>query len=46
MANMAQAPQQDNSFLHTIMRGQTLYSISTMFGVSVDDNISLNPGIE
>ena len=46
MANMAQAPQQDNSFLHTIMRGQTLYSISTMYGVSVDDIISLNPGSE
>lgn len=41
---MAQAPQQDNTFLHTIMRGQTLYSISTMYGVSVDDIVSLNPG--
>ena len=41
---MAQAPQQDNTFLHTIMRGQTLYSISTMYGVSIDDIVSLNPG--
>lgn len=41
---MAQALQQDNTFLHTIMRGQTLYSISTMYGVSVDDIVSLNPG--
>lgn len=41
---MAQVTQQDNTFLHTIMRGQTLYSISTMYGVSVDDIVSLNPG--
>ena len=46
VATMAQAPQSENTFSHTIMRGQTLYSISTMYGVSVDDIIRLNPGSE
>lgn len=41
VALMAQA---EKSFSHTVMRGQTLYSISTMYGVSVDDIVKLNPG--
>lgn len=37
--------QENNSyFLHTIERGQSLYSISGMYGVSQSDIISLNPG--
>ncbi|MCC8134422.1 MAG: LysM peptidoglycan-binding domain-containing protein [Tannerellaceae bacterium] len=34
----------DNIFYHTIERGQTVYSIATMYGVTVDDIYSLNPG--
>jgi len=44
VTGMAQTPQPDNSFSHTVMRGQTLYSISSMYGVSVDDIVGLNPG--
>lgn len=36
--------QQDNDyFLHTIERGQTVYSIAAMYNVSVDDIHRLNP---
>ncbi|MBR5803456.1 MAG: LysM peptidoglycan-binding domain-containing protein [Bacteroidaceae bacterium] len=42
----AQVPQSDNSFSHTVLRGQTLYSISTMYGVSIDDIVALNPGTD
>ncbi len=34
---------ESNIFLHTIERGQTVYSIATMYGVSVDDIYNLNP---
>lgn len=44
VTGMAQAPQPDNSFSHTVMRGQTLYSIASMYGVSMDDIVGLNPG--
>ncbi|MBR4846527.1 MAG: LysM peptidoglycan-binding domain-containing protein, partial [Bacteroidaceae bacterium] len=43
-AAMAQVSQADNSFSHIVMRGQTLYSISTMYGVSMNDIVALNPG--
>ncbi len=33
----------DNIFYHTIERGQTVYAIATMYGVSVDDIYRLNP---
>lgn len=33
-------------FLHTIEKGQSLYSISSMYGVSQTDIIKLNPGCE
>lgn len=33
----------DNIFYHTIERGQTVYSIATMYGVTVDDIYRLNP---
>ncbi len=31
-------------FLHTVAKGQSLYSISRMYHVSVDDIVRLNPG--
>ncbi|MCD7977766.1 MAG: LysM peptidoglycan-binding domain-containing protein [Tannerellaceae bacterium] len=34
----------DQIFYHTIERGQTVYSIATMYGVTVEDIYSLNPG--
>lgn len=39
---------QENSsyFLHTIEKGQSLYSIASMYGVSKSDIIRLNPGCE
>ena len=33
-------------FLHTVTKGQGLYSISRMYGVTEDDIIKLNPGSE
>lgn len=36
--------QSDNSFLHTIEKGQSLYSIASMYGVTVQDIVQLNPG--
>jgi LysM repeat protein len=35
--------QDDDFFLHTIERGQTVYSIASMYNVSVDDIHALNP---
>jgi len=35
--------QEDDFFLHTIERGQTVYSIAGMYNVSVDDIYRLNP---
>ena len=31
-------------FLHTVMRGQSLYSIASMYNVSMEEIVSLNPG--
>lgn len=37
--------QENNSyFLHTIEKGQSIYSISSMYGVSKEEIIRLNPG--
>jgi LysM repeat protein len=36
--------QDDDFFLHTIERGQTVYSIATMYHVSVEAIYKLNPG--
>ena len=33
-------------FLHTVTKGQSLYSISRMYSVSVEDIIKINPGSE
>lgn len=38
--------QETSYFLHTIERGQSLYSISTMYNVTTSDIIRLNPGCE
>lgn len=34
----------NNYFLHTVSRGQSLYSIANMYHVSIDDIVRLNPG--
>jgi len=36
--------QEGNIFYHTVERGQTIYGISTMYGVSEEDIYRLNPG--
>ena len=36
--------QSENYFLHTVTKGQGLYSISRMYGVTEADIIRLNPG--
>lgn len=36
----------NNYFLHTVSKGQSLYSIAGMYGVSIDDIVRLNPGSE
>lgn len=36
--------QDGNIFYHTVERGQTIYGISTMYGVGEDDIYRLNPG--
>jgi LysM repeat protein len=33
-------------FMHTIEKGQSLYSISTMYGVSQSDIVQMNPGCD
>ena len=40
------SPAQENQsyFLHTIEKGQSLYSIASMYGLSQEDIVQLNPG--
>ncbi len=38
--------QQTGYFLHTISKGQSLYSIAAMYNVTIEEIISLNPGSE
>ena len=38
------AQENQSYFLHTIEKGQSLYSIASMYGVSQSDIIKLNPG--
>ena len=40
----ATAQENQSYFLHTVEKGQSLYSIASMYGVSQADIISLNPG--
>ena len=35
--------ERDKTFSHTIERGQTVYAIATMYGVSTEDIYRLNP---
>lgn len=39
-----QAQSEKGYFLHTITKGQSLYSIANMYNVTVDDIVRLNPG--
>ncbi len=41
---MAQASTESGYFLHTVTKGQSLYSISSMYNVTIDDIVRLNPG--
>lgn len=41
---MAQAHSSNGYFLHTITKGQSLYSIASMYNVTTADIINLNPG--
>ena len=41
---MAQATTESGYFLHTVTKGQSLYSISSMYNVTIDDIVRLNPG--
>ena len=43
-AASAQQSGREDIFTHTIERGQTVYSIATMYGVTTDDIYQLNPG--
>ncbi len=45
-ATQSAVAQADNYFLHTVTKGQGLYSISRMYGVTEADIIALNPGSE
>lgn len=38
------AQQVESTFLHTVEKGQSLYSIASMYGVTVQEIVSLNPG--
>lgn len=40
------AQAQSGYFLHTVTKGQSLYSISTMYNVTMEDLIRLNPSCE
>lgn len=43
---MAQTQSSSGYFLHTITRGQSLYSIASMYNVTPADIIKMNPGSE
>lgn len=43
---MAQDTTGSGYFLHTVTKGQSLYSISSMYNVTIDDIVRLNPGSE
>ena len=43
-ATLTVSAQTENYFLHTVTKGQGLYSISRMYGVTEADIIALNPG--
>lgn len=43
-AGMMMAQSTSGHFLHTVTKGQSLYSISSMYNVSISDIVKLNPG--
>lgn len=43
-AGMMMAQSTSGHFLHTVTKGQSLYSISSMYNVSIADIVKLNPG--
>lgn len=45
-SSITTAQAQSGYFLHTVTKGQSLYSISTMYNVTMEDLIRLNPGCE
>ena len=45
-SSIVSAQTQNGYFLHTVTKGQNLYSISTMYNVTMEDLIRLNPGCE
>ena len=45
VATLHAAAQENRTYItHTIEKGQSLYSISNMYGVTIDDIVRLNPG--
>ncbi len=44
-AKSAQYNNQNHTFSHTVMRGETLYSISQMYNTTVTEIIRYNPGL-
>ncbi len=46
LVSSAQPQESDHFFLHTIAKGQSLYSIASMYRLSVEDIVKLNPGSE
>lgn len=45
-ASWAQGTDGNGYFLHTVTKGQSLYSIASMYKVSIADIVRLNPGSE
>ena len=45
-ANLLAQNASNNLFTHTVTPGESLYSIATMYNVSVDEIVDLNPGSE
>ena len=43
-AGVLMAQSAAGHFLHTVTKGQSLYSISSMYNVSVADIVKMNPG--
>ena len=41
---LTHAQENQTYIIHTIQKGQSLYSISNMYGTTVDAIIKLNPG--
>ena len=43
-AGVMMAQNTSGHFMHTVTKGQSLYSISAMYNVSISDIVKLNPG--